>query len=222
MAAARFHPLRAAQTASAWISRGKPPRGRGACGRPVPSASGGVACVGSIAEIGLHAAVDLHRHRVAAAVQRTTHGDPDPALADAVFLDVGALVAVEADADAALHGLLVVVGTARVVAEAVGRGGLGHRGFRAGDAMRAEARGARGYPGAAVDAAQAAGRPSGAPRPSRSGSGSPSPVKSRDTEFRQWRSPVGGGPSGKTWPRWLPQRAQTSSTRTMPWLLSRT
>lgn len=28
-----------------------------------------------------------------------------------------------------------------------------------------------------------------------------------DTELRSWRSPDGGGPSGKTWPRWLSQRA---------------
>ena len=62
-----------------------------------------------------------------------------------------------------------------------------------------------------------AGSPSGAPRLSRSGNASPSPVKSIDTELRQWRCPVGGGPSGKTWPRWLPQRAQTSSSRTMPY-----
>ena len=46
-------------------------------------------------------------------------------------------------------------------------------------------------------------------------------VNASETEFRQWRSPVGGGPSGKTWPRWLSQRAQTISVRTMPWLVSR-
>ena len=33
----------------------------------------------------------------------------------------------------------------------------------------------------------------------------------------QKRSPVGSGPSSKTWPRWLPQRLQRTSTRTMPW-----
>src|SRR5690554_5301090 len=150
-----------------------------------------------IAEIGLDAAVDLHRHRIATAVQRTADGDPDPALAHAVFLDVGALLAVEDDADAAAEDRFVVMRAGRVVAEAVGRG-LRH-----------------------VDSI-ARGRPSGAPRPSRSGSASPSATKPRATEFRQWRSPVGGGPSGNTWPRWLPQRAQTSSTRTMPWLVSRT
>lgn len=59
-------------------------------------------------------------------------------------------------------------------------------------------------------------RPSGAPRPSTSGSACPSSVNDNETEFRQCRSPVGGGPSGKTCPRWLPQRAQTSSTRIIP------
>jgi hypothetical protein len=58
--------------------------------------------------------------------------------------------------------------------------------------------------------------PSGAPRFSASGSALPLSVNDRDTELRQCRSPVGRGPSGNTWPRWLPQRAQTSSTRSMP------
>ncbi|XHI63453.1 hypothetical protein ABZP12_00564 [Xanthomonas euvesicatoria] len=44
----------------------------------------------------------------------------------------------------------------------------------------------------------------------------PFSVKPSETEFRQWRSPVGGGPSGNTWPRWLSQRAQTISVRIMP------
>jgi hypothetical protein len=41
-------------------------------------------------------------------------------------------------------------------------------------------------------------RPSGAPRFNMSGSACPCSVKDSDTEFRQWRSPVGGGPSGNT------------------------
>ena len=42
----------------------------------------------------------------------------------------------------------------------------------------------------------------------------------RAAEFMQKRSPVGPGPSGKTWPRWASQRAQRTSVRTMPWLVS--
>src|SRR5262245_27229412 len=58
--------------------------------------------------------------------------------------------------------------------------------------------------------------PSGAPRPSLSGSGSPFGVNSSEMELMQYRSPVGGGPSGKTCPWCAPQRAQTISVRIMP------
>ena len=37
----------------------------------------------------------------------------------------------------------------------------------------------------------------------------------------QYRWPVGPGPSSNTWPRWPPQARQTTSVRTIPWLLSR-
>ena len=36
----------------------------------------------------------------------------------------------------------------------------------------------------------------------------------------QYRKPVGGGPSLKTWPRWPPQRGQCTSVRLSPKLLS--
>jgi len=38
--------------------------------------------------------------------------------------------------------------------------------------------------------------------------------------FIQYRLPVGGGPSSKTWPRWELHRAQSTSVRTIPRLLS--
>ena len=42
-----------------------------------------------------------------------------------------------------------------------------------------------------------------------------------DSEFMQYRSPVGvPNPSGKTWPRCDPQFAQRTSVRTIPWLRS--
>ncbi len=47
-------------------------------------------------------------------------------------------------------------------------------------------------------------------------------LKLIDAELMQKRSPVGVGPSLKTWPRWLPHCLQRTSTRTMPWLASRT
>src|SRR5690606_5357747 len=92
------------------------------------------------------ASIDLHGHRIAAAVAGTPGGDPDPALAHAVFLDIGAFLAIEADADAAAERGFVVVRAAGIVAEAVGWG-LRHVGSvlsfrRDGVAVR----GARGYP----------------------------------------------------------------------------
>src|SRR5260221_7403080 len=61
------------------------------------------------AEIGLDDAAQLDGQRIAAAVDRLAGGDPDPALADAVFLDIGLLFAIEPDAHAALqHGGVVM------------------------------------------------------------------------------------------------------------------
>src|SRR5690606_17809692 len=76
---------------------------------------------------GFDLALELDRQRLAAAIQGLAGGDADPALADAVLLHVAALDALEAHADAALERGGVVMGAARVVAEAVG-GRLGHVG----------------------------------------------------------------------------------------------
>src|SRR5512134_2272324 len=40
-------------------------------------------------------------------------------------------------------------------------------------------------------------------------------TKRKETPFMQYRNPVGGGPSSKTWPRWPPQRRQCTSVRTV-------
>src|SRR6185436_4352550 len=61
-----------------------------------------------VAEVRDHFAHQLHGHRHAVAVAGAALGDANPALADAVFLDVVALDALEADADAALERALVV------------------------------------------------------------------------------------------------------------------
>src|SRR5690606_18846032 len=45
-------------------------------------------------------------------------------------------------------------------------------------------------------------------------------VKTSDSLLTQNRIPVGGGPSGKTWPRWQSHRAQRISVRIIPWLRS--
>ena len=41
-----------------------------------------------------------------------------------------------------------------------------------------------------------------------------------EIELMQYRCWVGGGPSGKTCPRWASHRLQSTSTRTIPWLWS--
>src|SRR2546425_10060793 len=41
-------------------------------------------------------------------------------------------------------------------------------------------------------------------------------LKSRDSEFTQYRIPVGWGPSSKTCPRWPPQFLQRISTLSIP------
>jgi len=59
-------------------------------------------------------------------------------------------------------------------------------------------------------------------RESPGGAGGPQSrsVSSSATEFMQYRSPVGCGPSGNTWPRCPPHRAQVTSIRRIPRLVS--
>ena len=69
---------------------------------------------------------------MAVAILGVAGGDADPALADAVFLDVGLLDALEADADVARKNLGVVIGAAWIGGEAIGQTvggrsvGIGH------------------------------------------------------------------------------------------------
>ena len=72
-------------------------------------------------EIRHHLALLLDRDRVAVAVLRSRDGQADPAFGDAIFVDVGPLDALEADADPAGEQRLVVVRARRVVRQAVGR-----------------------------------------------------------------------------------------------------
>src|SRR5690606_11511268 len=102
-------------------ARARPRRPR----RPPSGPGAGLARVGTLAgllveQVGLDLALEFHRHRVAAAVEGLADDHADPALADAVLLDVGALLAVEADADAPLQQGGVVVRAARVEGQAVG------------------------------------------------------------------------------------------------------
>src|SRR5579871_874306 len=72
-----------------------------------------------IPEIGLDRAVHLDRQGIAVAVLGVPCGDADPAFAHAIFLDIGLLDTLEADADIAGQNLLIVIGAARIDREAV-------------------------------------------------------------------------------------------------------
>src|SRR5436305_1808421 len=73
-----------------------------------------------IPEIRFDRAVHLDRQRIAVAVLGIPRSDADPALADAVFLDIGLLGALETDADVTRKQLFIVVGTARIGRQPVG------------------------------------------------------------------------------------------------------
>src|SRR3546814_12173756 len=70
--------------------------------------------VGGIFEPGLHLARQLDRHRLAKAILRLARCDANPAFRNRIFLDVGALLALEADADTALQHLHVEMVRARI------------------------------------------------------------------------------------------------------------
>src|SRR5690606_5461775 len=84
-------------------------------------------CAALVPEIGFDRALELDGHRVAEAIAGLAGRDADPALAHAIFLDVGLLLALEADSDAAPQGLGVEEGALRVDREAIGRR-VGHHG----------------------------------------------------------------------------------------------
>src|SRR5262245_1007706 len=72
-------------------------------------------------EIGLDRSLQRDQQGVAIAVFGLAGRHPDPALADAVFLDIVLLDALEADADLARQHVGIIVGAVRIVGEAVGR-----------------------------------------------------------------------------------------------------
>src|ERR1700733_8825764 len=72
-----------------------------------------------IPEIRFDRAVHLDGQGIAVAVLGIAGGDANPALADAIFLDIVLLDALEADADVAGEDRLVVIWAARIDAEPV-------------------------------------------------------------------------------------------------------
>ena len=73
-------------------------------------------------EIGLDQALQLDGDGIALAVDGLADGQAHPALADAIFLDIGLLDALEAYADAARQDRVVIIGALWIDAQAVGRG----------------------------------------------------------------------------------------------------
>src|SRR5882757_4502413 len=72
-----------------------------------------------VAKIRLDRTVHLQRQRVAVAVLGVAGGNAHPAFADAIFLDIGFLDALEANADVAREYLLIVVGALRIGRQAI-------------------------------------------------------------------------------------------------------
>jgi len=70
----------------------------------------------------LDLALKLNGQGFAGPVDRGADRHPDPALADAIFEDVGFLGPIEFDANAPLQQLLVVIGALRAERQAVGEG----------------------------------------------------------------------------------------------------
>src|SRR5690349_18488750 len=74
-----------------------------------------------IPKIRLDRTMHLDGQGIAVAVLGIAGRDAHPAFAHAIFLDIGLLHALEADADVAREDLGVVIGTARIDAQAVGQ-----------------------------------------------------------------------------------------------------
>src|SRR5262249_42477871 len=72
-----------------------------------------------VPEIRLHGAADLYGQRIAVAVLGVAGGDTHPALADTIFLDIGLLDALEANAHVARQNIRVVIRALRIDRQAV-------------------------------------------------------------------------------------------------------
>src|SRR5262249_32315701 len=74
-----------------------------------------------VAEIRFDRAVHLDGQRVAVTVLGISSGDAHPAFADAIFLDIGLLDALEANADVAREDFGIVVRAVRIDRQTVGK-----------------------------------------------------------------------------------------------------
>lgn len=95
---------------------------QGRCSEQHGGGLGGARGQGRLGVEGLDGALDGDQHGVAVAILGLGGGDLHPTFADAVLLDIGALLAVHANADFVLEALRHMVRAARVGRQTVGQG----------------------------------------------------------------------------------------------------
>lgn len=94
---------------------------QGRCSEQHGGGPGGVRGQGRLGVESLDGALDGDQHGVAVAILGLGGGDLHPTFADAVLLDIGALLAVYANADLVLEALCHMVRAARVGRQTVGQ-----------------------------------------------------------------------------------------------------
>ena len=82
---------------------------------------------------GLDRTLQLDRQGLAPAIDTVADRETDPGLGDAVFLDIGFFLALEADADALGQQIGVVEGAVGIDAKAVGKVGHGEKARKTGE-----------------------------------------------------------------------------------------
>src|SRR5260221_5115317 len=101
-------------------------------------------------QVGLDLAGELDGERIALSVDGLADRDADPALAHAIFLDVGLLLAVELDADALLQQGLVIVRALGIGRKAIRQSDVGHARLCTSSGCRTEDPQRRGFAPAAA------------------------------------------------------------------------
>lgn len=72
-------------------------------------------------EVGFYDAAHLDQERVSVTVDAAPRSHADPPFADTIFLHIGPLASVKADANASLENLLVVMRTSWIDAQTIGQ-----------------------------------------------------------------------------------------------------
>lgn len=109
---------------SPWAALNSRTPAQGRCSEQHGGGPGGGRGQGRLDVEGLDGALDGDQHGVAVAILGLGGGDLHPTFADAVLLDIGALLAVHANADLVLEALRHMVRAARVGRQTVGQCGF--------------------------------------------------------------------------------------------------